>query len=522
MKNLSLCYRFMIVQFFLSSLLLVTFLGGSVASGMAVAQISVGFIVVMVGATVILSAVNSVIMARLVCGSLNESIGVARTISLGDFTSHLQIRRNDELGQLSGSMNEILSNLKHMFQEVKSGAESLLFSTQTLQGISGDMTETSDFTRDKAGVVATAAEQMSANTNSIAAAVEQASVNMSAISSAIEEFTNTVQEISTNTEKAQSITGSAVVKAETATENVNKLGGAAFEISQVTEVITEISEQTNLLALNATIEAARAGEAGKGFAVVANEIKELARQTAEATQEIRTKIEGIQSTTDVTVKGIIEITGVISDIDQTVIGIASAVEEQAVTTQEISTNISQASQGIQEISGNVAQSSTVIGEIASDVALVSENAVHSAENGVEVNYAIKEMHDLAKRLQQQVAQVNTGTPKFDIAKIKEAHIIFKGNLRKVMKGEIEMKPEEVATEQTCMFGKWFYSNEGRKFENLKEYKNVEAAHARVHGFGRQIVQAVNDGSHDKTRELLGNFDEARIEMFQHLERLYCA
>lgn len=156
-------------------------------------------------------------------------------------------------------------------------------------------------------------------------------------------MTTTINEIAQNTEKANTITGEAVSEAKGASDNVDELGSAAQEISKVTETVTEISEQTNLLALNATIEAARAGDAGKGFAVVANEIKELARQTAEATQDIKRRIEGIQDSTSGTVTKIQQISKVINDVNDIVSTIASSVEEQSVTTKEIATNVAQAS-----------------------------------------------------------------------------------------------------------------------------------------------------------------------------------
>lgn len=519
-NKLSLCQKIMVGQFIATILVLATCIVGMELFTPPDFTTPTNLIATLVTAAFIISLAVSFFISRILCKNLSLSLDIAKGVAEGNFTQIIETGQQDDLGRLIDTINEISNNMKKMILDIKGGSESLFFSTEALQDLSGSMTEKSDYTRDKAGMVATAAEQMSANMNSVAAAVEQASTNMNIISTAIEELSSTVQEIAQNTERAQTITSNAVSKAETTTKNVNKLGGAAYEISKVTEVITEISEQTNLLALNATIEAARAGEAGKGFAVVANEIKELAKQTADATQEIRIKIEGIQNTTDITVKEIVDITSIIGEIDSTVSGIATAVEEQTATTQEISSNIIQASQGIQEVNENVAQSTTVVAEIARDINKVSINAVHSAEDGVEVQYSVGEMHGLATRLQKQVNSFDIGEPKFDIVKIKQAHMMFKDNLRKVMKGEKQMKPEEVATEHNCMFGQWFYSTEGKQYEHLPEYKEVEKYHAEVHIMGKQIVSAVNAENHDKTRDMLSQLDEARIAMFGHLEKLY--
>jgi len=185
---------------------------------------------------------------------------------------------------------------------------------------------------------------------------------------------------------------------------VNELGRAADEINKVTEAITEISEQTNLLALNATIEAARAGEAGKGFAVVANEIKDLAKQTAMATLDIKNKIQGIQQATGVTVHEINEISTVIADVDQIVATIASAVEEQSATTREISANVNQASQGINEVNENVAQSSAVSSEIASDIATVNESANEINTASSQVKISAEALSGVADRLKDMVSR----------------------------------------------------------------------------------------------------------------------
>lgn len=453
---------------------------------------------------------------------LKQVTAFADKISAGNFSLVQENLQQDEIGELFNAISLIAENMKKRMMDIKSGTESLAFSTDALQVLSNSMTEKSDYTREKAGGVATATEDMNNNMNSVASAVEEASVNMNVISTAVDELSSTVQEIALNTERAQSITSSAVEKAESTSANVNKLGTAASEINQVTEVITEISDQTNLLALNATIEAARAGEAGKGFAVVANEIKELAKQTADATQQIRSKITSIQSTTDIAVEEIASITSVISEIDETVTGIATAVEEQTATTHEISTNIAQASAGIQEINKNVAQTTVVVGKISTDINAVSENAIHSAEDGVETKYSVNEMKEIAVRVQNQVNQFEIGKTKFDIIAIKQAHMGFKENLRKVMKGEKQMKPEEVSTEQNCVFGKWFYGAEGKQYAHLQEYKNVEKYHAKVHAHGRDIVTAVNLNNFQQTRETLVALDEARISMFKHLEELYSA
>ena len=185
---------------------------------------------------------------------------------------------------------------------------------------------------------------------------------------------------------------------------MHQLGQAAQEIGQVTETITDISSQTNLLALNATIEAARAGSAGKGFAVVANEIKELAKQTAAATEDIKLKISGVQNSSGSVITDIEKITGVISEVGHLISGIATAIEEQATVTQDVASNIAQASEGVRMANDQVAEISSVSGSIAQDLASVSNATDEIRSGGEQVKESSQELSRLAEQLQALVKQ----------------------------------------------------------------------------------------------------------------------
>jgi methyl-accepting chemotaxis protein len=234
--------------------------------------------------------------------------------------------------------------------------------------------------------------------------MEQSSTNASMVATAAEEMNATISEIAQNAEKARSISDQAVTKVGESTQQMDALGHAANAIGKVVEAITDISEQVNLLALNATIEAARAGEAGKGFAVVANEIKELAKQTAEASLDIKEKITNIQTSSGATLEGIHEISQVISEVNDIVATIAASVEEQTAATTEISENINQASAGIQEVTGSVTQSTTVAGEICQDIAEVTNAATEMASGSEQVKTSAGELSTLSETLNKMVAR----------------------------------------------------------------------------------------------------------------------
>ncbi|MDY6879060.1 MAG: methyl-accepting chemotaxis protein [Desulfatiglans sp.] len=363
-------------------------------------------IVLCIAGAVILA--GSFVVIRAITKPIKETVGRLEDIAEGegDLTKRLDIKSQDEVGDLALWFNKFVEKIQSFIKDISENAEILDKSSSDLTGISQHMTSGSDNVSSRSGTVAAASEEMSANMTSVAAAIEQASTNAGVVATSAEEMTSVINEIAENSEKARTITGEAVAEARSASEKVDELGVAAQEIGKVTETITEISEQTNLLALNATIEAARAGEAGKGFAVVANEIKELAKQTAEATQEIKSRIEGIQVSTQGTVSQIEQISKVTNEVNEIVSTIATAVEEQSATTKEIAANIAQASQGIQEVTENVAQSSTVAGEIASDIAEVNQSSSEIANSASQVNLSAQELSGLASQLKEMVNRFN--------------------------------------------------------------------------------------------------------------------
>jgi methyl-accepting chemotaxis protein len=344
----------------------------------------------------------SLFMTRYLTVRINKLSDFSALLAEGDFTGRIDIDQKDEIGQLAGSLKRTQRDLSHMFTATIDEVVSLSSSSDSLFGVSRQLADGAENMTGRANTVAAAAEEMSSNMNSVAAASEQASTNVNMVAAATEEMTATVKDIAANSDKGRTMTKEAVANAESASVKVDELGSAAEEISKVTEVITEISEQTNLLALNATIEAARAGEAGKGFAVVANEIKELAKQTAEATQGIKAKVEGIQNTTSATVSEIEQITQVIQNVNDIAASIAKAVEEQSISTAEIAENVAQASQGIQEVNENVAQSSAVSAEIARDIAQVSRVSVEIKDSSDRVSGDAGNLSDASSRIKEMM------------------------------------------------------------------------------------------------------------------------
>ena len=350
---------------------------------------------------IVLVMVMYAVVRRFVTQPLEAMSGVFDKVLEGDLTARFEVRSKDAMGRLAQAMNHFVDGLQETIHGITESAGKLDISSSGLSDISKQMSEGADNMSSQSNTVAAGAEEMNSNIASVATAMQEASNNVGIVATAAE-MTSTINEIAKNSEKARSITGEAVSKAGEASEKIETLGTAAQDIGKVTETITEISEQTNLLALNATIEAARAGEAGKGFAVVANEIKELAKQTAEATQDIKIKIEGIQGSTSGAVTQVQQISSVIDEVNQIVSTIATAVEEQSVTTKEIAGNVAQTALGIQEMNDNVAQSSTVSGEITREISDVNRVAGDMSNSSSRVDMSAQELTRLAKQLKGMV------------------------------------------------------------------------------------------------------------------------
>ncbi|MBM7478494.1 methyl-accepting chemotaxis protein [Oerskovia jenensis] len=300
-------------------------------------------------------------------------VGVQRTIEAiadGDLTHEPEVTGKDELRDMAHALSVAQASLRATLSGVLESSVTIASSAESLAGVSSQFSASSEETAAQSGVVAAAAEQVSQNVRTVAAGAEQMGAS--------------IREIAQNSNEAAKVANRATDRAASTNVTVQKLGTSSQEIGDVVKVITSIAEQTNLLALNATIEAARAGEAGKGFAVVASEVKELAQETAKATEDIARRVEAIQDDTSSAVGAIGEIADIIGRINDYQLTIASAVEEQTATTTEMSRGVSESATGASEIAGNITGIATAAQESAATMQRMSVAVDELAQVSVEL------------------------------------------------------------------------------------------------------------------------------------------
>ena len=334
-----------------------------------------------------------------ISGGLTEAREVLQSMADNDYTRRVanSSKRVKITDVYNGDFNTIKNNLNACIEGLAAVGAATNKTADTLQSSMKSIAQNAQALSSSSQQLAATSQQMSGNAeetsaqaNTVATATQQVTTNLNSVATGAEEMTSTVQSISSNAGEAAKVAAEAVKTANGANATVAKLGESSAEIGQVIKVITSIAQQTNLLALNATIEAARAGEAGKGFAVVANEVKELAKQTAKATEDISQKITAIQDDTKRAVEAIGSITGIINQINDISGTIATAVEEQSATTNEMSRNVQEAAKGSGEISQNI-----------QGVATAAESTTRGAQDTLKAAQQLTEMATQLRTLVEQ-------------------------------------------------------------------------------------------------------------------------
>jgi methyl-accepting chemotaxis protein len=315
-------------------------------------------------------------MSTEVTDQIRSIADISLAVAQGNLANQIEADNVGEFRALTTNVNQMIQNLQNSMRQLGEIASTVATASEELTVVSSEMTGNAEQTAEQATSASASAEQVSQNATTVATAIEEMNVS--------------IREIARNAAEGAKVATEAVKTSDQTNTTITKLGQSSVEIGKVIKVITSIAQQTNLLALNATIEAARAGDAGRGFAVVASEVKELAKQTATATEDISQRIEAIQTDTKGAVEAITEITAVINQINDIQSTIASSVEEQTATTSEISRNVAEAAKGSSDIAKNIG--------------VVAQNAQTTTTGASNTSQAALELAQMAVNLQSIVSQ----------------------------------------------------------------------------------------------------------------------
>ena len=352
----------------------------------------------------------AVVVASTIVRPITAIVAMLQDIAQGegDLTKRLELHSNDELGDMARWFNVFVEKLQNMIQDITGNSTMLAESASELVETSEQFAKGADDTTNLSDEVSSAVGQMSDNMTGISSSANEMSQTIQTIASSVEEMTASIGEVAKNAENAAGVSAKAASLTEASNQTISELGSAADEIGKVIEVIQDIAEQTNLLALNATIEAARAGDAGKGFAVVASEVKELAKQTADATGDISSRIEGIQNSTKQSVNSISEVATVIQNVNHVSQSIAAAVEQQRAATGEISRNVAGSASTAQDIARNVSDSAAAAQQITESMGNMNTVIRGNATGASRSQFRGRELNKLADGLRDTLSQFNTG------------------------------------------------------------------------------------------------------------------
>jgi methyl-accepting chemotaxis protein len=333
---------------------------------------------------------------------VNDASQALSLLADNDLTARVTGEYRGDHATIKNSVNQMATSINGAIAQVSQATGDLARAAGDLDELFNVLSSSAKGLSSQTHQLSITAEEMSANVSVVARGMEKATLNLAAVSSSTEELTSTIDNISESSDKAKAITKDAVNQAESVSIVMRDLSKAAREIGKVTDTIKGISSQTNLLALNATIEAARAGSSGKGFAVVANEIKELARQTEKATEDIKIKIENIQTSTNDALGNIEKVTGVTKNISQYVSFIAGAIEDQVIATRAIATNIAQVSGGVQDASHRMTQTSSLNQNMASEITKMNITGNDLATASDRVNHSAGALFKMSEQLSEMV------------------------------------------------------------------------------------------------------------------------